>query len=252
MAELESILQFLDAYLGVEGHPDYRNALNGLQVARRGREVERVAVAVDTSEVTIAGAVEEGADLLVVHHGLFWGGLEPVVGRRYRKLGMLVENDLALYGVHLPLDGHEEVGNAALLCRAIGVEPDEGFGEYEGARVGWRGTFEGSREELVAAVEAAVGGEVRLIPGGPEALRTVAVVTGGGSSFIGDAARAGVDALVTGEGSHHSYVDAMELGVNVLYGGHYATETFGVRAVGELLQERFGVAWSFVDDPSGL
>lgn len=247
----ESLFQYLAHLLDIEEHPDYRTALNGVQV-EGPREVERVACAVDASEETIGMAAEAGADLLLVHHGLFWGGLRPLTGRRFRKVRALIEAEIALYSVHLPLDAHPELGNCVLLARSIGVEPDERFGSYEGAPIGWSGSFDGSREALVAAVEEAVGGAVQLLTGGPARIGRVGIVTGAGGSFLEDAAAAGLDALVTGEGSHNSYVDAMELGVNVLYGGHYATETFGVRALSEHLADRFDVSWSFLDAPSGL
>jgi dinuclear metal center YbgI/SA1388 family protein len=247
----EEVILHLDEYLRVQQHPDYPTALNGLQVEGPA-EVTRVAAAVDASEATIGEAVARGAQLLIVHHGLFWDGLRPLTGRRYRKLARLLEGGVALYSVHLPLDSHPEVGNCALLARAIGVEPEGGFGVYKDARVGWWGSVDLDRGELETRVAAAVGGGVRLIAGGPQRLRRVAVVTGGGGSFVEEAALEGMDALVTGEGSHHTYGDAMELGVNLYYGGHYATETFGVRALAAHLEARFGLSWEFIDVPSGL
>ena len=247
----EEVIRHLDDYLLVPQHPDYPTALNGLQVEGPA-EITRVAAAVDASEATIGEAVARGAQLLIVHHGLFWDGLRPLTGRRYRKLARLLEGGVALYSVHLPLDSHPEVGNCALLARAIGVEPEGGFGVYKDARVGWWGSVDLDRGELDTRLAAAVGGGVRLIAGGPQRLRRVAVVTGGGGSFVEEAAREGMDALVTGEGSHHTYGDAMELGVNLYYGGHYATETFGVQALAAHLEARFGLSWEFIDVPSGL
>lgn len=254
--ELESLLQYLDAYLGVADHPDYPTALNGLQVDGPDR-VEHVCAAVDASEESIRGAVAAGADLLLVHHGLFWSGLRRLTGRRFRKVSALVRGEVGLYSVHLPLDAHPDVGNCALLARALGVETSERFGEYEGAPIGWCGSWsdgEGprDRDELERRLAEAVGGPVHVIAGGAASIERVGVVTGGGGSFIEDAARAGLDALVTGEGSHHTYVDARELGINVLYGGHYATETFGVQALARHLAGRFGLGWTFLDFPSGL
>jgi dinuclear metal center YbgI/SA1388 family protein len=253
MPELESIVGFLDRLLGVPEHPDYPTALNGLQVAGPDR-VGRVVSAVDTSEATIAAAAAEQADLLLVHHGAFWGGLAPVTGRRYRKLHALFRGDIALYAAHLPLDAHPEFGNCALLMRAIGLEPEDRFGMYGTTPIGWRADAGAlALEDLRLRVSAAVGGgPVRLIEGaGPEAGH-VAVVTGGGGSFIEEAASEGVTTLVTGEGAHHTFTDAHELGVNVVYAGHYATETFGVRALGDELARRFDVSHAFVDVPSGL
>ena len=250
----ESLFQYLDEYLGVAGHPDYPTALNGLQVEGPG-DVSTVAVAVDASLASIEAAAGLGAELLLVHHGVFWDGLRPVVGRRYRRLRALMEAGMALYSCHLPLDGHAEVGNCILLARAIGLAPEGRFGQYQGADLGWWGrlpqptTAEALRERVSLAVG---GGPVRLLEGGPQRVERVGVITGGGGSFVREAAEQGLDAFVTGEGAHHTYFDAAEFGTHVLFGGHYATETFGVRAVGEHLTERFGLVSHFIDQPTGL
>jgi len=247
----ERLFQYLDDFLRVPDFPDYRTSLNGLQV-EGPEEIGHLAVAVDASEETIGRAVQEGAQLLLVHHGLFWGGLRPVTGRRFRKLSGLIRGGVALYSVHLPLDAHPEVGNAAVLARALGMEPEAPFGSFEGEGIGWAGSLLLEREELLERLRDVLGGDVRLIAGGPRRLSRVGVVTGSGGSFIETAVEEGLDALVTGEGNHHTYVDARELGLNVYYGGHYATETWGVRALAEHLEERFGLPWSFIDAPSGL
>ncbi len=252
--KLESLLQYLDQYLLLDGHPDYRNALNGLQVEGR-RAIETVVTAVDASEASIAAAVELEADLMVVHHGLYWGGLEPLTGRHYRRAAALIEAGIALYSCHLPLDSHAEMGNCAILGRSIGLELEGRIGSYEGAPIGWWGrsaaplTVSGL-SELVS--DAVGGGPVRTLPGGPERVERVGVLTGAGGSFVREAAEMGLDAFVTGEGAHHTYFDATEFGIHVLFAGHYASETFGVRAVGEHLAERFGLSSHFVDQPTGL
>lgn len=251
--KLESLLQYLDGYLGVGEHPDYPTALNGLQVGGP-MEVARVATAVDASEASIRAAAELGADLLIVHHGLFWEGLRPLTGRRFRRIEALISGRVALYACHLPLDGHAEVGNCALLARALGVEPEARFAAYEGVEIGWWGTLPEPTDvhRLAARFEAVVGGPVMRLPGGPERVERVGVVTGGGGSFIAEAAARGLDAFITGEGSHHNYFDATEHEIHVLLGGHYATETFGVRALGEHLAARFGLDAHFIDQPTGL
>lgn len=249
--KLEQLLQFLDDYLDVPGFPDYPNALNGLQLEGRER-VEHVVAAVDASEQAIGEAVAGGGDLLLVHHGLFWDGLRPVRGRRFRKLSRAIEGGLAIYSVHLPLDAHPEVGNCAVLARELGVPLEGRFGTYESADLGWWGRVDEARESFARRVEEVVGGPVRVIEGGGEEVGRVAVLTGGGGSFIRQAAESGIDTLVTGEGAHHTYFDAVELGVNVLYAGHYATETWGVRALAAEIEERFGVPWEFLDLPTGL
>ncbi len=263
MTGLRPLVQYMDGLLGIPGHPDYKTALNGLQVdlrseARGGLEadvegVRRIGAAVDTSEAVIASAVEAEVDLLLVHHGMFWDGLRPLTGRRFRRVESLIRNGVALYSAHLPLDAHPELGNCVLLARALGLDVQGRFGEFEGRPIGFWGTpREWEPEALVRRLEAAVGGPVRVLDGGGESLAKVAVLTGGGGSFIEEAARSGMDALVTGEGSHHTFVDAHELGIHVLYGGHYATETFGVKALAAHVAERFDLEWTFLDHPSGL
>ena len=248
---LAEIARFLDEYLEVERFPDYPNALNGLQVeAPQG--VERVAVAVDASESVIE-SVCDWADLLVVHHGLFWGGLQPLTGPHYRRVKLLVESGTALYSAHLPLDGHPEVGNGAVLARRLGLASRKAFGEYKGMHVGWRGTLAATPlAELAANLSALTGDRVRTLPGGPDTVTSAGIVTGGGASMLHEAAARGLDVLITGEASHHHAIEAAELGVSVLLGGHYATEVWGVKAVMALLEDRFGIEGRFVDSPTGL
>jgi dinuclear metal center YbgI/SA1388 family protein len=248
---LEELVRYLDGYLRVAEIPDWPNALNGLQV-ENGGEVRRVAAAVDATEASVREAVSRQCDLLLVHHGLFWDGNRPVTGRRYRRLSALLRAGVAVYASHLPLDVHPEVGNNVLLARALGVEPDASFGEWKGQPVGVAGRLEIRREALAARLDEVLAGRVRIAPGGPERIRRVGVVTGGGADLIGAAVEAGLDALVTGEGPHHSYFDAVEGGITVFYGGHYATETFGVRALAAHVAERFGLSWEFVDQPTGF
>ncbi len=248
---LEELTGYLDAFLRVAEIPDAPTALNGLQVANGG-EVTRVAAAVDASERSIAGAVAAGCDLLLVHHGLFWAGAEPVTGRRYRKLKGLLDAGVAVYSAHIPLDVHPEVGNNAVLARELGMEPEGTFGEYRGVHLGVWGTLELRREALCARLDELLGVRVRLVAGGPERVRRVGVVSGGAAQLIGEAAGLGLDAFVTGEGTHHTYFDALEERVNVYYGGHYATETWGVRALAAHLEKRFGLAWQFLDLPTGM
>jgi len=249
--QLDELVSYLDSYLDIADVPDYAGALNGLQVANAG-QVNRLAVAVDASARSIQGAVARQCDLLLVHHGLFWDGNQPVTGRRYRRLKALIDGGVAVYSAHLPLDVHPQVGNNVVLARALGVAIEDGFGDYLGTAVGVRGRLAISREALTARLDDLLGGPVRLIPGGPECIGTVAVVTGGGGSMLPEAAAMGIDALVTGEGSHHTWFDAMEGGVNAYYGGHYATETWGVRALAGHIQEQFGLPWEFLDLPTGL
>jgi dinuclear metal center YbgI/SA1388 family protein len=157
-----------------------------------------------------------------------------------------------VYSSHLPLDTHPELGNNAVLARELGVEVEGPFAEYKGVSLGIHGVLDLSRETLCARLDDLLGGPVRMIPGGPERVRRVGVLTGGGGSFANAALEAGLDALITGEGSHHTYFDAMEGGLNLFYGGHYATETWGVKALAEHVADRFGLEWTFLDLPTGL
>ena len=248
--KLESLLEYLEGYLGVAAHPDYPNALNGLQVEGPS-EVTRLCTGVDASEAAVAEAVRRSAHLLLVHHGLFWDGLGPLTGRRHRKIARLIRGELGLYSVHLPLDAHAEVGNCILLMRALEIVPAGRFAAYRGAELGWWGEANLDRDRLVERARAALGGPVRVLAYGPDRAERVGVVTGSGGALVEEAARIGLDTLVTGEGSHHVAIDAAELGINVVYGGHYATETFGIRALGEHLAERFGLAHEFLDLPTG-
>jgi len=252
MAELKEVVEFLDGYLRVDEIPDYPGAHNGLQVASRS-PVEKVAAAVDACQATVEDAAAAGAQLLLVHHGLFWGDPLPVTGRTYRRLRACFDADLAVYSAHLPLDVHDEVGNNVLLAARLGLEVEGRFGVHEGLEgLGVWSVADLGREELVERVGEACGGEPLLVPGGPAHVRRVGVVTGAASSVLPQARAEGLDTFITGEGPHHSYHDAMEWGLNLMYAGHYATETFGVRALSERLGEEFGVERTFLDHPTGL
>ena len=254
---LAEIVAYADEYLRVGEIPDYPNAVNGLQVENAG-SVGRIIAAVDASQETIDGVVdaygrEDGAPpLIVVHHGLFWDGNVAIAGRRYRRLSTLLLNDVALYAAHLPLDVHPEVGNNAVLARRLGIETDGVFGSYKGVPVGVAGPLEIGRGELVARLETLLDTTARCIVGGPERTRRVGVVTGGGGGMAAEAIAAGCDTLVTGEGAHHTYFDAVELGLNLIYAGHYATEQVGVQALAEHLGLRFELPWEFHWHPTGL
>jgi len=251
-APLPEIVSWLDGLLRIDAIEDYPGAHNGLQVEAEG-PVARIGAATDACQATIDRAVEEGCQLLLVHHGLFWGGGAPLTGARYRRVAALVAGGTALYSAHLPLDVHEEVGNNALLAAALDLEVVGRFGS--------RGSLEGlgvlarpalDRDALFDRVETACGEIISVIPGGPDHVGTLAIVTGGAGSMIGQAVKAGADALLTGEGSHHTYHEAMEAGITVIYAGHYATETFGVRALGERTAAQFGLESRFFDVPTGL
>jgi dinuclear metal center YbgI/SA1388 family protein len=251
MASLVQVVRYLDEMLRIRDIADYPGAFNGLQV-ENGGEVRRIAAAVDACEAVIARAAADGADLLLVHHGLFWSGGAPVTGPMYRKLRLALGHGLAVYSAHLPLDLHPEFGNNALLAGALGIESPKPFYEEKGTRIGLMGSFTDSLAELLRRLEIAVGGSIRVRAGGPEHPLRVGVVTGGAGSGIAKAAEEGIDTFITGEGPHWSFLAAEELGVNLMLAGHYATETFGVRALAEHLAAKFGVEQQFIDHPTGL
>lgn len=257
---LAELVEYLDHYLRIREIPDDVNALNGLEVENRG-QVGRLVAAVDASQATIDGLRGSPADppaLLLVHHGMFWDGNQPVAGRRYRRLRALLEQDAALYAAHIPLDVHAEVGNNAVLAADLGLSEREPFGNHKGILIGVRGRAPAALRARPAFLQAVAGclgiepGTIRLIPGGPEVVDRVGIITGGAGSAIGQAHAAGCDTFLTGEGAAHTYFDATELGLNVLYAGHYATETVGVRALARHLSTRFDLPWSFHDHPTGM
>lgn len=248
---LTDLAAYLDDFLNVAEVADAPEALNGLQLANGG-QIGRIAAAVDLCEATIRMAAEARADLLLVHHGMFWGGLRRLTGPAYRRLAGLITANIAVYSAHLPLDCHPDVGNNPLLARLLGVKTRGEFGIHEGRAIGVWGELDLDRTALVDKLSASLHHPARLLPFGPSRVARVGIVTGAGGGEIGQAAAAGLDTYVTGEGQHWTYFDAEELGVNVVYAGHYATETLGVQALAEHLRGRFGIPWVFLDHPTGL
>jgi dinuclear metal center YbgI/SA1388 family protein len=248
---LKKIVQYCDRLLRTSAVHDYERAVNGLQVENSGR-ASRIAAAVDASLVTVRLAAAARADLLLVHHGLFWGPTHPWTGKRHELLRCLVENDLAVYSSHLPLDAHPKLGNNVQLCAALGLKKLRPFFVSHGQAIGFQVQTSISRAELARRLQRATGARPIVIPGGPEMCRRIGVVTGGAGEELKLAATEGVDTFVTGEGPHWTYALAEDLELNVLYGGHYATETFGVKALADHLSRRFRVPWVFLDHPTGL
>jgi dinuclear metal center YbgI/SA1388 family protein len=251
MATVRQLVDYCRDLLRVGEIQDWPNALNGLQIENSGA-VKKIGAAVDASTRTIEAAIERGMSFLIVHHGLFWPGLQPIAGGRRRMLEHALKHDLALYSAHLPLDVHSVLGNNAQLASALGFENTEPFFEQKGQRVGLKIQAEISRTELAARLEHSLGGPVKLFAAGPEQTRTIGLVTGGAGSEIYAVAGEGIDTFITGEAPHWSAIAAEELGINLLLGGHYATETFGVKALAAHLSDRFDLPWEFLDYPTGL
>jgi len=257
MTKLAELVSHLDAELRSAEVPDYDAAFNGLQLANAGG-VTRVAAAVDYSANSVAGALREKADLLIVHHGMFWRGSHPLVGVAFERLRDAIAGGLAIYSSHIPLDLHPDMGNNVLLARELALKPDSAFGLFRGVEIGVSGVSDIATETLVArARDFSARFETSLVatpfPKGHRTQRW-AIVTGAGanSSTLSEAQTRGVDTLIVGEGTHHTAVEAMELGIVVLYGGHYATETLGVRALAAHLASKFDVSSVFVNVPTGL
>jgi dinuclear metal center YbgI/SA1388 family protein len=247
MAKLEAVVSYAQRYLRVAEIEDYPGAHNGLQVENSGN-VKRVLASVDAGLPVIKKAAAAGAgSLLVVHHGLFWSGVQPVTGIFHEKLEIMRKADMALYAVHLPLDAHAVVGNNVLLAKALGLRGLKNFLGF-----GRTGTFTGSRTDLVRRLMKTTCRVPEVCAAGPTRPRRVGVITGGAGDMVEKAAAAGIDTFVTGEGPQWSWVRAEELGINVIYGGHYATETLGVQALAAHLAKKFRVPWKFIDHPVPL
>jgi dinuclear metal center YbgI/SA1388 family protein len=250
-SNLAEIVEHLDGFLSLRSIPDDPRAMNGLQVENSGT-VSRIIAAVDVCQATIALATKRRGDFLLVHHGLFWGGTQPIAGIHGARVRALISAGIALYSAHIPLDCHPDVGNNHVLARRLGLVNLKPFGEFEGIKIGVAGDVTLERDELTDLISSKLGAAPRFIGTGARKVQRVGVVTGAGTSALQEAASAGVDTLLTGEGPHHSYLLAEELGINLILAGHYATETVGVQALAAHLGERFGLPWEFVDHPTGL
>ncbi len=251
MAELLTLTHYLDQELNLIGLPDYPGAMNGLQI-ENGGEVMKIGAAVDASLPVFEKALAEGVDLLVVHHGMFWQGAQMVTGAHYKKLKMALDNGMALYSAHIPLDVHPVWGNNHLLAKALGMQDTETFFDWKGVDLGVCQKIETDINNLVSLVEDAVGSSVHLCAGGADQAGKVGIITGGAGSEVAAVAASGINTFITGEGPHWSFPLAEECGINVIYAGHYATETFGVRALTQHLGQKFGLDTCFIDHPTGL
>lgn len=256
MPDASTLAAHLDDLLASRGFPDYPAALNGLQLANRA-PIRRIAAAVDFSRRTVEATLAAGANFLILHHGMFWGGPQRIVGAVHERLRLLIESDVAVYASHLPLDAHPVHGNNALLARELQLEPTASFGAYEGVSLGVAGKGDVATGELLVRAERfarALGGGARASHFEAERrTRRWAVITGAGASSreIRDAQERGIDTLIVGEGPHHTTVDAPEAGLVIIYAGHYATETLGVRALARHLGERFDLPHDFLFLPTG-
>ena len=252
--ELAELVSRLDDRLDTDAYSDVDASANGLQVGPPEATIDHAAFAVDAAEATISAAADVGADALVVHHGLSWGGIERVTDRQYDRIAALVDANIALYVSHLPLDGHQALGNAAVLAELLDLDETEPFGSMGPVTVGQQGAAPASltRAELTATLDAELeGDDLQVLEFGPKNIEQVAIVTGSGTDWLDEAREIGADTLITGEGKQQVYHRAREAGLNVVLAGHYATETGGVQRLQELADD-WGLSTSYHSHPTGL
>lgn len=251
MISRDALVTWLNTYLNISHYPDASQ--NGLQIEGK-TEISRIAVAVDTSLRTLTDAIDAGADMLIVHHGLFWGQSPLVVGPLAKRLKVALEAGLNLYVAHIPLDAHPEVGNNAMLAQALSLQDVQPFGQYRGRDIGFKGVlpFPLELQDLADRLQRTTG-EVCLVHGGGKGtVSSIGIISGAAAKDIGTAAQAGLDVFITGEPSHAQFADAFEYGINTIYIGHYESEIFGVRALAARIEEEFGLGWQFIHVPTGL
>jgi dinuclear metal center YbgI/SA1388 family protein len=258
MTSTNEVALYLDSVLQTNQIPDYPNALNGLQLENSGH-VSCVAAAVDYSLDVVRKAVATGSNLLILHHGMFWSGIRPLTGSSREKLKMLIEHDIAVYSSHIPLDYHATFGNNVLLCRELSLEPSDQFALFKGIKIGLSGETDIATGKILDRAKAfaqAHGGDAiaagRPIDGGRTKRWAVCTGAGASSETLAEAVTAGIDTLIVGEGPHHTAVEASDLGITIIYAGHYATETLGVRALARHLADRFHLESVLIDSPTGL
>ena len=254
---IDEVSVYADNLLKTSAIPDYASALNGLQIQSR-KPIRGIAAAVDLSTRAIEGAIAINANLMIVHHGMFWGGLAPLTGPAYRRVRLLFENDIAVYSSHIPLDCHPTFGNNILLTRELDLKPSREFARFEGISIGLAGDSDIPTRALVerATIFAhKYGHVVRTTPiDNDRRTRRWGMCSGAGASAdtLEEAIDANIDTLIVGEGPHWTAITAEENDLAIIYAGHYATETLGVCALAQHLAEKYSVTWQFISAPTGL
>lgn len=248
--DILQLSNYLDNLLDISSISDAPSAVNGLQVQNTG-EIKKIGLAVDLCQATIDLAIEKNCQMLFVHHGIFWAGLQPLRGPFYEKISSMMSTNLGLYSAHIPLDLHPVLGNNRALADLIGLKDLEPFGEYGGIKIGFKGTIEKKSAEILAhELTEKLGSPVKVIGAGE--IESVGLVTGGAADIVQQASSEGLDAYITGEGANHHYHEAIEGKCVLIFAGHYATETGGVKSVGQHLEQKFQIATEFLDYPTGL
>lgn len=248
--DILQLSHYLDNLLEINSIKDSANAMNGLQVENTGK-IEKIGLAVDLCQATIEMAVKSKCNMMFVHHGMFWGGLQAVRGQHYQKLSSMMQANLGLYSAHIPLDMHPMLGNNRALADLIGLEHLEPFGEYGGEKIGLKGQVVATdADELGKKLQEKTGAPVRVI--GEGKIGTLGLVTGGAADIIGQAIGENLDCYITGEGANHHFHEAIEGDCVLMLAGHYATETGGVKSVGKHLKDKFNIETEFLDYPTGM
>jgi dinuclear metal center YbgI/SA1388 family protein len=250
--EREELINYLNRYLRIEELEDY--GPQGLQVDSGNRTIKRVALAVDTAPAAIQAAAVWRADMLLVHHGILWRDVQPLTGAIGQRVRLLIQNGINLYAAHLALDAHPEIGNNAILAQLLGLEVTNWWCAPKGTPIGIVGTFKEavSLDSVVQRVERELEITANVLNEGPEMVEKVAIVSGFGADDVKEAKSVGADTYLTGETSHTHYWAAADYKINIIYAGHYATETVGVKALGQHLEQEFGLEVRFFDFPTGL
>ena len=246
---LHKLVKYLDEYLKIAEIADY--GPQGLQVESDNQEINKIALAVDSAPAVIEAAAGWGADMLLVHHGFYWGGPQKVAGPFGQRVRAFIKNDMSLYGAHLPLDAHPEVGNNAILGQMMGLNEIMWWGSAKGTPIGVCGDVQPILlKDLETKINSSLDTKSRVLAHGPNTVKRLAIVSGGGAGMVEEAAALGADTFITGETSHSNYWLASDFGINVIFGGHYATETVGVKALGDHLVKKFEVETQFFDFPT--
>ncbi|KYC44705.1 MAG: metal-binding protein [Candidatus Methanofastidiosum methylothiophilum] len=249
--ELYALVNYMDDYLRVSEISDV--SINGLQIEGK-KDVKKLCLGVDSSLEIFKETSKRKADLLLVHHGLIWGGLKSIRGLVKERISYLLEKDISLYAAHLPLDMHPEVGNNIGLIKILNLLDPEPFGAYHGIKIGFKGKYEKMKsvKEISKTLEKSLPAKVESFNFGPDKIKSVGIVSGCGGSAFEDCIKEEIDLFITGEPSHTIYHIAKEAGINLIFAGHYATEKLGVMALGKNIEEKFKIKTEFIDIPTGL
>jgi len=252
--ELKEFDRYIRSVLDMEGTAGIDRSLNGIQVSKKNPEIVRAAFAVDACMEVFERASDWGADLIFVHHGIFWGKPVPLTGRHYKRISFLIEKDIALYAAHLPLDVHAEIGNNAGLAKAVGLQDLQPFGKYKGQMIGIKGAFSSSRtiEEIIVSLGLDTESCLGILPFGKKNIHTAGVIAGGGAMEVEEALEQDLDLYITGDVAHEVYHYCLEGGINMISCGHYNTETFGPRLMMEQVRKDTPLETMFIDIPTGL